>query len=252
MLKLTIGFSTLADRAAGIELPQGDFEFLVCVQGLAAAELPAELAALAGRARVESVPGLGVAKSRNRTIDLAAGEYLIFGDDDIRFDSQALEQAVALLDAEPEIALLLVAAKDFAGVSRKRYPTSRVRLSRFNSARAATYEMLVRVSAVRELGVRFDEDFGAGVENYLGDEYIFICDLLSRGARCEFAPIFVASHPVESSGSRWGSARDRLARARVFGRVFGGWAPLVRLGFGLRRLRELGGLANLARFVLGR
>ena len=112
--------------------------------------------------------------------------------------------------------------------------------------------MIVRVADVRRLGVRFDEDFGAGAKNYLGDEYIFVVDLIRAGGKAVFAPITLAQHPTESSGSRWGSAQDRRARAVIFTRVFGVFAPFVRLPFGIRRRRELGSLKNLILFVLGR
>jgi hypothetical protein len=112
--------------------------------------------------------------------------------------------------------------------------------------------MIIRVADIRRLGVRFDEDFGAGAKNYLGDEYIFVVDLVRAGGKAVFAPITLAQHPTESSGSRWGSAQDRRARAVIFTRVFGFFAPLVRLPFGIRRRRELGSLKNLLLFVLGR
>jgi hypothetical protein len=112
--------------------------------------------------------------------------------------------------------------------------------------------MVIRVSDIRKLGVRFDEDFGAGAKNYLGDEYIFVVDLIRAGGRAVFAPITLAQHPTESSGSRWGSDQDRRARAIIFTRVFGIFAPLVRLPFAIRRRRELGSLKHLLLFTLGR
>jgi GT2 family glycosyltransferase len=112
--------------------------------------------------------------------------------------------------------------------------------------------MIIRVDAVRQLGVIFDEQFGAGAKNYLGDEYIFVVDLLAAGGRAVFVPVVIATHPEESSGSRWGSDKDRQARAVIFTRVFGNLAWLVRLAFGIRRLKELGGLRNLVLFVLAR
>jgi hypothetical protein len=138
------------------------------------------------------------------------------------------------------------------GKLRKNYPQEIEVLGLFNSAKAATYEMIVRVADVKRLGARFDERFGAGVENYLGDEYIFIVDLIRAGGRARFLPVTIASHPEVSSGSGWGTQRDRVARAKVFSRVFGPLAPAARLAFGLRRLSELGGLGNLVRFVFGR
>lgn len=255
--KLTLGYSTLAERVATLVEPptNPDWETVLVVQN------PNQINWQGPRFqdlkernnfRFEELTSKGVAKSRNRAIDLAAGEYLIFSDDDITFSEHGLQEAIAYLDSHPEISLLLGQATDESGALRKHYPSQISKLGSLNSARAATYEMIVRVSEIRRLGVRFDENFGAGAKNYLGDEYIFVVDLVKAGGKAVFAPITLAQHPTESSGSRWGSANDRRARAIIFTRVFGALAPFIRLPFGIRRRRELGSIKNLLLFVLGR
>ncbi len=256
-LKLTLGYSTLAERVATLVEPPSnpDWETVLVVQNPNQIDWQgARFQALAKRQnfRFEELKSKGVAKSRNRAIELAQGEYLIFSDDDITFSEQGLSQALDYLDAHPEISLLLGQATDESGALRKQYPSEITKLGTLNSARAATYEMIIRVSDIRRLGIRFDEDFGAGAKNYLGDEYIFVVDLVRAGGKAVFAPITLAQHPTESSGSRWGSANDRRARAVIFNRVFGPLAPLVRLPFGIRRRRELGSVKNLILFIFGR
>ena len=257
MIKLTLGYSTMAQRVGNIVQPplHKNWNVAIIIQnpenmawrgsGLAELVMREDL-------EIEELNSIGVAKSRNRAIWLAKGEYLVFSDDDIRFDVEGLEAATKFLDDNPQYSLLLAQAVDESGSLRKRYPKGVEVLNKFNSARAATYEMVIRVEAVRQLGVWFDEEFGAGALNYLGDEYIFIVDLLKAGGKAVFAPITIAMHPTESSGARWGSERDRKARAVIFTRVFGKVAPWVRLAFGARRLKELGSLKNYFLFVLGR
>ena len=255
--KLTLGYSTLADRVATMVEPPSNpqWETLLVVQNPNQIDWQGQrFNELSARKdfRHHELISKGVAKSRNKAIELALGEYLIFSDDDIAFDAFGLRQAIEYLDSHPDISLMLGQATDESGALRKRYPTTIEKLGSLNSARAATYEMIIRVSDIRRLGVRFDENFGAGAKNYLGDEYIFVVDLIKAGGKAVFAPITLAQHPTESSGSRWGSAQDRRARAIIFTRVFGALAPFVRLPFGLRRFRELGSLKNLLLFVLGR
>jgi GT2 family glycosyltransferase len=255
--KLTLGYSTLAMRVGNIILPleKSGWDSLVLIQNPTGIAWRGEgLASLMMREDVslEELSTMGVAKSRNRAIWKAKGEYLVFSDDDIEFNVKGLVTAIEYLDNHPELALLLGQAKDPSGGLRKRYPKKAEKLTRMNSAKAATYEMIIRVEAIRQLGVFFDEEFGAGAKNYLGDEYIFIVDLLKAGGRASFVPITIAMHPKESSGSRWGTPQDRRARANIFTRVFGPLAPLIRLGFGIRRLRELGSIKNLWEFVIGK
>lgn len=257
MQKLTLGYSTMAHRVGDIVTPpmHRNWGVSIVIQNPESiAWRGSKLAQLMLRddVEVQELKTIGVAKSRNRNIWLAKGEYLVFGDDDIEFDVEGLTKAIAYLDDHPQYSLLLGMAKDTQGRLRKRYPSKVQKLNRYNSAKAATYEMIIRVEAIRQLGVWFDEDFGAGASNYLGDEYIFVVDLLSAGGKAVFVPIVLATHPDESSGSRWGSERDRKARAAIFTRVFGKASYLIRILFGLRRLRELGGLGNFVRFVLAR
>jgi glycosyltransferase involved in cell wall biosynthesis len=255
--KLTLGYSTLAERVATLVQPPSNpnWETVLVVQNPNQVTWQGErFLKLAQREnfRFEELQSKGVAKSRNRAIDLASGEYLIFSDDDITFSERGLQEAIEYLDSNPQLSLLLGQATDESGVLRKQYPGQVTKLGSLNSARAATYEMIIRVADIRKLGVRFDEDFGAGAKNYLGDEYIFVVDLIRAGGKAVFAPITLAQHPTESSGSRWGSEQDRRARAIIFTRVFGIFAPLVRFPFAIRRRRELGSLKHLLLFTLGR
>jgi glycosyltransferase involved in cell wall biosynthesis len=245
MKKLTVGYSVLAERVGNMTPPENTaWELLIITQGGESEKrLPA--------AKHIALSSVGVAKSRNAAIENAQTEYLVFADDDIVFSEKGLKDAIEYLDKNPGVSLLLGSASSPKGELRKRYPDQIQKLNLFNCARAATYEMVIRVADIKRLGIRFDESFGAGAENYLGDEYIFIADLLRAGGRADFVPVILAIHPEVSSGSGWGTERDRVARAKVFSRVFGVLAPVVRLAFGLRRLEELGGIRNLIRFVFG-
>ena len=247
---LTFGYSTLANRIKNIQFPQkaDNREFIVLVQN------PEEMSYffdLPGSKLVE-LKSKGVAKSRNAALKYASGKYLIFGDDDITFDESGIAELVNYFESHPECSILLAQTSDESGELRKLYPSRAHKLSRLNSAKAATYEMMVRLDAIRDAGITFDENFGAGADSYLGDEYIFIADALKKGLRGEFLPVRVAIHPKESSGSLWGTPKDLSARAAVFGRVFGAWAPLFRALFLLKSRKGRVGMFNSMKFIIGR
>jgi glycosyltransferase involved in cell wall biosynthesis len=262
MPTLTFGYSTLANRLSNIQLPDlathPDWDVLITVQS-GTAELPtAEQLAKAPqgeRVKVLAFAGIGVTKIRNKVLENATGEYLIFADDDIAFNEQGLLHAIEKMEVG-ELALLLGEAVDESGTLRKAYPKTNQKLNKLNSGKAATYEMLINVAAVRQSGVSFDEAFGAGApETYLGDEYIFIADLVSKGLSCYFMPIVLATHPSDSSGSGWGTDRDRKARAKVFDRVFRGNRTLpflARVAFGVRKIGKGLTFGTFLRFVFKR
>jgi len=248
--RLTVAYSTLASRAANIVLPQErpDQEILIIIQnpdGRTYLEPPAR-----DDVRVVHLDSKGVAKSRNVAIDNAQGKYLVFADDDITFDLVSLDAICAHFE-ECSCALVLGQATDLDGNLRKKYPTAPQWLNRFNSGRAATYEMVIRVPEIRAKGLRFDEDFGAGAVNYLGDEYIFIVDMLKQDLKAHFLPITMAAHPLDSSGSGWGTRSDLRARSVIFTRVFGPWAFLVRTAFILRHRKKVPNFTDMRKFILG-
>jgi glycosyltransferase involved in cell wall biosynthesis len=146
--RITIAYSTLANRAANIKLPiqRADQEILIIVQN------PERIDFLASPARsdvrVIELGSKGVAKSRNTAIEVARGKYLVFADDDIEFNLENLDQVVSHLEG-CQCSLILGQATDQSGVLRKNYPSSITGLTKFNSAKAATYEMLIDVEAIR-------------------------------------------------------------------------------------------------------
>lgn len=247
---LTFGFSTLSSRQKNITYPEQNErrEVIVLVQNPHDESYVFDIP----KTKLVELKSRGVAKSRNAALKYASGKYLIFGDDDITFDEDGIKSLIEYFEAHPECAIIMAQTSDETGALRKSYPTKAHKLTRFNSAKAATYEMMVRVDAIRSAGIQFDENFGAGVENFLGDEYIFIADALNKGLQGMYLPTRVAIHPKDSSGSTWGTERDLKARAAVFSRVFGASAPIFRALFLLKSRKGKVGLFKSLRFIFAR
>ena len=247
LFSLTIGYSTVANRAKNIKF-LNSVSNLVIVQNSDSTSLPT----FSTEVKVIELKNRGVAKSRNAAITNTESEYLLFGDDDIEFNESGIVSAVNYLNENPQISILLMQAVDESGELRKRYPTKSHQLKLTNSAKAATYEMMIRVSDIKGAGIKFDEDFGAGAPNYLGDEYIFIADALRSGLKGRFEPIVIATHPTESSGNFRNLTTDRSARAKVFSRVFGIWAPVMRILFIAKPPSKKFGIVNSLLFIFGK
>ncbi len=244
---LTIGYSTLATRLHGIKYLDL-FPNLVVVQNPNLENLP-DINKNIVRLELHSK---GVAKSRNAVIENTTTEYLLFGDDDVEFKEESIKTAIEFLETNKDISILLLQAIDETGALRKRYPKLAHSLKLTNSAKAATYEMIIRVPAIKKASIRFDENFGAGAKNYLGDEYIFIADALRAGLNGMFLPIVIAIHPTDSSGNFHNTKEDALVRSRIFARVFGIWSPIIRLLFILKPPSKKFGFRNSIAFIFGR
>lgn len=244
---LTIAYSVLAEGLSRIELPapEANTEVLVIVQGSG------------GRApkrddvRVIRLDSVGVTKSRNVAIAEAKGEVLVFGEEDVTWFAQGIQDVLATFEDNPRLAVFLGRAQDETGTLRKRYPAFREPATVWNSARVGTIELAVRPRLIRKAGVTFDENFGAGTENFLGDEYIFVADANRAGLKCDYFPITLSQHPTDSSGTRFGTLADARARSRVFDRVFGWFAPVMRAALWARNPARFGSLALGLKFVTG-
>jgi len=249
-VELTFGYSTMSNRVKNLQLPHKseDREFIILVQN------PNEESYVfdVPQSKLVELKSRGVAKSRNAALKYASGKYLIFGDDDITFVEEGIIKLLQYFEENPQCSIILAQTSDETGILRKSYPTKQHKLTKYNSAKAATYEMMIRTDAIREAGITFDENFGAGANNYLGDEYIFIADALNKGLKGVFLPVRVAIHPKESSGSGWGTQRDLTARAAVFTRVFGATAPVFRALFLLKSQKGRVGFLDALRFIIGR
>jgi hypothetical protein len=223
--RLTIAYSVLANGISNLELPPAreDTEILVIVQGTGGAT------PVRDDVRVIRLDSVGVTKSRNTAIREATGAVLIFGEESVRWKQDGLDDILEIFDDNPRIDVVLGRAEDETGALRKKYPSYREPATVWNSARVGTIELAVRPAELVRKNVFFDEQFGAGTTNYLGDEYILVADANRAKLRCEYFPVTFSSHPRDSSGIGFGTAWDARARSRVFGRVFGWFAVVPRL-----------------------
>ncbi len=244
---LTIAYSVLADGVSRVVLPRArqDTEILMLVQG------SGDVAPQRQDVRIIRLKSTGVAVSRNAAIREAAGEVLVFGEEDVAWLTKGLAAVLATFEDNPRLAVLLGRANDETGALRKRYPAVREAATIWNSARVGTIELAIRPELIRRANVTFDEGFGAGTENFLGDEYIFVADANRAKLKCDYFPITFSQHPKDSSGNRFGTDADARARSTVFDRVFGRLAPAVRVAMWLRNPGRFGSLARGVRFVTG-
>lgn len=244
---LTIAYSVVSDGLTRIELPPLNpaTEILVIVQG------DNGVAPQRADVRVIRLNSHGVTASRNAAIREAAGEVLVFGEEDVTWIPGGIAEVLATFEDNPRLAVLLGRAQDETGALRKHYPAIREPATVWNSGRVGTIELAVRTDAIRRAGVWFDENFGAGTDNFLGDEYIFVADANRARVRCEYFPITFSQHPKDSSGTRFGTDADARARSRVFDRVFGWFAPIPRALLWLRNPVRFGSLGRGLRFVTG-
>ncbi|MGR3466841.1 MAG: glycosyltransferase family 2 protein [Shimia sp.] len=261
--RITVATATMTHRLGGLSLPppDGDICHHIFVQGPAVQDagteaggtgtgpLPAEIAER-GDVTVFPLPSLGLSHSRNAALEAAQTPLLLFADDDMLLDPAGIGALADALMARPRWTIA-------AGWRRDRF-TSQARrarahrLSVFTSGRVCAPEFMVRMADIRRLGVRFDPDFGVGAPHPVGEDFIFLCDLLRAGARGGSVPIVTGEHRGDSSGLRWDDPALIEARAVVLQRVFGRMTAPVRMAYTLRHRRRFPSPHAARAFALGR
>ena len=199
--------------------------------------------------RVVALESIGLSNSRNAALEMATGDFLLFADDDQDLDLDGICTLARVLDKDPGLAIVLGWRREHMqdrGRSTREYP-----ITVLNSGRVCAPEFMVRRAAVLDAGVRFDPRFGVGAEFEIGEEFIFVADLLAAGLSGLSVPVVTGSHPDESTGDVWDDPDILWARQAVLRRVFGRWVWFVRFAYALRNRRHLGSLAAVLRFGLG-
>lgn len=248
MEAVTIGISTLANRMHKIALPKAmpGVQYLIMVQG----GTPDGI--LPDHARPDvtyhQLDLTGVAQSRSAVMDHCQTPLLLFMDDDVEMRPEGINAMGQYMTAHPGLSIITgTILHQTHSVSN----TAPHALTRWNTARIMTPELMVRVAKIRESNLRFDPDFGINGTYPIGDEFVFVTDLLKKGHSGMRVPIVIGTHDGHSTGDIWADAEMLNARQAVLKRVFGRWAVLVQIGFAIKHRRRLGGWPAAIRFAFG-
>ena len=194
-------------------------------------------------------PHRGLSHNRNCGLAAAKGTLVLFNDDDIALDMAGITQMRGLFAADPTLALAL--GWRTGEVPKRGRRTGSFALTRFTAGHASAPGLMVRRTAVLGAGVTFDPAFGVGAPAPIGEDYIFVTDLLRAGLKGRGVPIETGAHPHPSTGDDWHNPDLMRARRAMLARVFGPVHPLVRAAYTLRHRHRFSTAAAALRFALG-
>ena len=253
---LFIAIATTAARVATLNLarlpPQTGVEYRIFVQCEGAEPAVAAHSAQAlARDDIRVIPtdGHGAARNRNAALRQIDGAVLLFADDDLILDLNGIAALRAQIAAAPVVDFFCARLLDGVHRSPKRYAPDGTAVRWYNCGKVGTPELALRPARARAAGLRFDESFGAGTPNWLGDEYIFLCDALRAGLQGRHVAVDIGVHPADSSGLAKGAAAMAVRR-KVLVRALGRWRGMpARWAFALRHRRDFPNLASFLRFL---
>lgn len=248
--RVTIAISALGEGAFGISLPpaQRGLEYLVLVQGLRPDQALPDFDRSDTRAvRLE---GLGLSRSRNAALAQCRARYLLVSDEDLLLEPAGIEALADALDRAPELDFVAGWRRAQRQARGGRLPAEH-RIRWYKAGHICAPEFMLRIEAVRAKKLLFDTEFGVGARYPIGEDFIFIRDLLKAGLRGRALPVVTGHHPGASSGARWDTPHLLEARRAMLRRAFGNWHLILRVLYALKLRRHLGGWRGALRFIRG-
>lgn len=194
----------------------------------------AEIEVQGGLVRVLSFAEKGVGKSRNRAIDAARGDILLFADDDIVYEDGYAEKVVREFAMHPEADALFFNVQ-VCEERRTYYNTDYKRVHIWNSGRYPAYSIAIRRDALNSAGVRFSELFGGGARYSCGEDSLFIRDCLKAGLRMyRTATCIGREEPRPGGESTWFKGYDEkyfFDRGVLYAYLYGALAAPMGLRY---------------------
>lgn len=165
--------------------------------------------------------------SRNRNIALAhadqKADLILFLDDDLILNDNYERLIIGEFEKHPEADAIKFNIHDLSEtrkISMKRIVKFE-KCSRRNMSASGVCGVVLKQSIIKEFGLHFHENFGAGTENYCGEDTIFLQDLINRRVRFYRSPIDIAG--IDETDSSWFKGYDEkyfMTIGKVFATIY--------------------------------
>jgi len=155
----------------------------------------------------------GLSRNRNHCLRHATGRICLVADDDIEFLPGwhiALYEAFQLHAQATFITFALMGAEHQA---KREYPDETTPHSLRSAFRVVSSEIAFDLDRVRAARVGFNEHLGIGTPVGLGEENVFLRDLMTKGAKGWFVPETLVRNGPQTTGERLMAS---LGRQQVF------------------------------------
>ena len=189
-----------------------------------------------GLLKIFSTKERGLSNSRNMALKNVSKKYaLLCDDDELLYDgySQIIENA---FEANSKADIVCFQVKR-AG---KKYSSKGCKLNFLTVSKIASWQISFKVDSVKNAGVIFDANFGAGTPLGSGEEGIFLHDCLKKNLRIYYVPVCIGE--VAQKTSTWFKGFDYqyfLNRGKINRRSLGFfWGVLSCVYFVLTKYRR--------------
>lgn len=240
-LLVTVAVSTMNGHLNQKNYPDGNYKILIINQG------KPFLTPLPPRFAVISDNGKGLSRSRNLAIHHCQTRYMLLCDNDVCLLPGFEQHILTAIEKHPDSAAITFKVRTPSGADFKNYQMNSFPHSKLTACKACSIEIVVDREQIGT--VRLDERFGLGATYPVGEENIFLSDLLSSGKRVIYYPDYICEHAEFSSGALL-DKNAYFLRGKVFRRMFGRKGIFIGLLFWCKKERlRLKSIPKLAAFL---
>ncbi len=177
----------------------------------------------------------GLSKSRNMALKHATADICILADDDLEYIENYCDLIIEQFKLHPEADIITFQLEGIEKKFKNYYKESR-KLNYFTSMKVSSVEIAFRLKKIKELDIKFDENFGAGSKYKMGEENIFLTHCIKNGLKIVYVPVKIADlHIGESS---WFNGYDKnyfISKGAQFTAMSKSLSLLYILQFSLRK-----------------
>lgn len=193
-----------------------------------------QISSKTGKVRVFCFAEKGVGLSRNRAIEKATGDILLFSDDDIEYLQDYESIVLSEFEKHPEADALFFNV-NVCEARRTYYNQDYKRVHIYNGGRYPAYSIAVRKSALDKAGVKYSLLFGGGAKYSCGEDSLFIRDCLKAGLKMYRTTALIGSEVEREGGeSTWFKGYDEkffFDRGVLYYFLYKGLASLMGFRF---------------------
>jgi glycosyltransferase involved in cell wall biosynthesis len=173
----------------------------------------------------------GVGLSRNNALLRAAGDILLFSDEDIVYEDGYAEKILTAFRERPQADMLLFNVE--VEESRATYHTRReTRIRFYNSGRYPAYSFAVRREKLHRANITYSLLFGGGARYSNGEDSLFILDCLKAGFKIYALPIKIGREvPRPSTWFQGYTEKFFVDRGVLYAYLYGPLCHLMSLRF---------------------
>ena len=142
----------------------------------------------------------GVGKNRNKALQYASGDFLMFADQDMIYEDDYVQKVQEAFEKCPRADMIIFKLRYLNRLTFGKAETMTFkRLHIWNAMRYGTARVAIRKSAVDKGCLSFSTLYGGGAKYSSGEDSLFIREAFRKGLKIYAAPVTIATVKQETS-----------------------------------------------------